>query len=427
MTFSWPPGPGFWAEEFPMRTANRTVPYLFKGIIPQHAADTDAVLNGFAAIRDAHTAGATVSAHARVYVEEDRRDDLVTAALAAPAWPSDGFVTWMQDLIGADRFSLVINNLETISPSLATGLGTFLGSLFHGWGMPLGGAELVAFAGNYAGTAFGVHEGFEDAFLTHYGPGVKLFYTWSNADFQKLTGSSDALYGDYRWLLEHGECFALEPGDALFLPRRVFHVGRQTEFSVSVAVPLYTHPDADILRLHVLPDLITSALTRSQAADLRTPSPMAAFDAGPAPVADRMATCLAAGLAAAADQAGAAVDRHLDQRWRTLLSNGGWEMVDHDLGRDTAIAAFDPEQVRAGAVASVLAPYRLLVAGTQAFLRGYEVTVDPAVLTGELVAALNAGPFTLPTDDAVLTAVRQLGATGGLTVTTRSDVEEMSA
>ncbi|MFD9418038.1 JmjC domain-containing protein [Streptomyces goshikiensis] len=44
--------------------------------------------------------------------------------------------------------------------------------------------------------------------------------------------------------MEHGECFVLEPGDGLFLPRRVFHVGMQQDtLSVSVATALYTFPE----------------------------------------------------------------------------------------------------------------------------------------------------------------------------------------
>jgi hypothetical protein len=46
-----------------------------------------------------------------------------------------------------------------------------------------------------------------------------------------------------------------------------------------------------------------------------------------------------------------------------------------------------------------------------------EVAIDPAVLTPDLVAALNAGPLTLPADQDVLATVRALGTTGGLNVT----------
>jgi hypothetical protein len=215
---------------------------------------------------------------------------------------------------GAERFSLVINNVETLSPKLAAGLGAFLGSLFEGWGMPMGGAELVAFAGNYSGTAFGVHEGYEDAFLTHCGPGVKHFYTWSNEEYQKLTGGSDPLYGDYVWLLEHGEHFVLEPGDALFLPQRVFHVGRQDEFSVSVAVPLYTYPDAAVLRQAVLPDLIESLLGAGPDTELGRPSPMADLSAGSAPVTTRLTDLATQTLAAAGKAVNSAVEHRAQQR-----------------------------------------------------------------------------------------------------------------
>ncbi|BEL05754.1 hypothetical protein Q0Z83_039450 [Actinoplanes sichuanensis] len=417
MTNAWPPGRTFWTTEFPERTNDRTTPFLFKGIVPPAAAIADDVLDGFAVIRHAHTADTGISAHARVYVGEERRDDLLDRVLAAPAWTDGGFVTWMQELVAAERFSVVINNLETISPALAAGLGHLLASLFDGWGVPLGGAELVAFAGNYSGTAFGVHEGYEDAFLTHYGPGVKHFYTWSNEEYQKLTGGQDPLYGDYLWLLDHAKHFVLEPGDALFLPRRVFHVGRQDEFSVSIAMPLYTYPDAAILRAAVLPDLLEAHLTGGPDTELGQPSPMTEFTAGTTPVTRRLTALATRTLNSAGRHAERAVERHLRQRWNTLLSNGGWEMVQDDLARAEAATAFDPNQVTAGATVAVTAPYRLIVDGDQAFLRGCEITTDPDVLTPELVTAVNTAPLTLPADDNVLTAVRALGATGGLTAT----------
>lgn len=424
MSHTWPPGPSFWAEEFPSRTNDRTTPFLFKKIVPAAAASFAAALDGFAVIRKAHVDATPISAHARVYVGEDRRDDLLGTVLVAPQWPDGGFVEWVQKLVGADRFSLVINNLETVSPFLAAGLGTFVGSLMKGWGVPMGGSEQVAFVGNYSGTAFGVHEGYEDAFLTHYGPGVKHFYTWSAEDYRKLTGDTMPLYGDYTWLLEHGEHWVLEPGDALFLPRRVFHVGRQDEFSVSIAVPVYTYPDAAILRQAVLPELIESLLPSEPDTDLGQPSPMADVDEGFAPAAHRLALLGIQALTTAADQVGAVVEHHLSQRWHTVLSNGGWEMVTDDFARDEAVAAFDPAQIVAGAQVAIPKPYRLLVHGSQAFLRGYVIPADPALLTSEIVAALNAGPITLRADDNLLTAVRSLGTTGGLTVTANAAAEQ---
>ena len=147
---------------------------------------------------------------------------------------------------------------------------------------------------------------------------------------------------------------------------------------------------------------------------------MAALDAGSSPLAQRLARLAAHTLTAAVQQADMAVTKHTRQRWHTVLSNGGWEMVEADLARAEAVAAFDSAHVTAGAEVTLTAPYRLLVTGAKAFLRGFEVAIDPTILTAELVAALNAGPTTLPENPDVVATIRALGATGGLTVTTHT-------
>ncbi|WP_327740497.1 hypothetical protein OG749_46410 (plasmid) [Streptomyces nojiriensis] len=417
-TGAWPPPRDFWTDTLPKRTAGMTRPHLFKGVVPISAANTDAVLDGFAAIRRAHAAGLEITANARVYVGEEHRPDLVDKVLAADGWPEGDFPAWMQEQVGAERFSLVLNTLESVSPPLAAGLGEFVAALLDGWGVPVGGAELVAFVGNYSGTAFGVHEGYENAFLTHYGPGTKDFYCWPAEEYRKLTGGSDPLFGDYAWLLEHGEHFALEPGDALFLPERVFHVGRQSEFSVSVAIPLYTLPDAAIARAWIAPDLLAALLASDPDAAAGQPSPMQPLTAGPDDLARRLATVTAAALTAATQQAPAAATQHAHQRWHTVLSNGGWQQTEHDLARNEAATAFTDTALTPGTSVAVRAPYRLMVTGEQAFLRGCEAPADPAVLTPDLVHRLNTGPTPLPDDPQVIAAIRTLGTTGGLTVAT---------
>ncbi|MEU9301932.1 hypothetical protein [Streptomyces sp. NPDC048269] len=423
-TGAWPPPRAFWTDTLPAKTAGMTCAYLFKGVVPAWAANAAAVLDGFAAIRRARAAGVEITANARVYVGEEERPDLVDKVLAADGWPEGGFPAWMQEQVGAERFSLVLNTLESVSPPLAEGLGEFVGALIDGWGVPAGGAELVAFVGNYSGTAFGVHEGYENAFLTHYGPGTKDFYCWPAEEYRKLTGGSDPLYGDYTWLLEHGEHFALEPGDALFLPERVFHVGRQSEFSVSVAIPLYTLPDAAIARAWIAPDLLGTVLASEPDTDAGSPSLMQSLTAGPDELASRLSTVTAAALTAAAQQAPAAAQAHAHQRWHTVLSNGGWQQTEKDLARDEAATAFAAAALTPGTSVAVRAPYQLMVTNDQAFLRGCEAPADPAVLPPDLVERLNTGRTLLPDDPKVIAAIRTLGATGGLTVTTTPEETE---
>lgn len=57
--------------------------------------------------------------------------------------------------------------------SLGAALSLLTGSELTDFGLPAGGSEQVAFMGNYSATAFGVHEGHEDAFLVHLGSGTK--------------------------------------------------------------------------------------------------------------------------------------------------------------------------------------------------------------------------------------------------------------
>jgi len=421
MSYAWPPGPDFWSEEFPAATGGRTTPHLFKGIVPAHAANPDHVLDGLRAIRQAHAEDRPSGANVRVYVGEDRRDDLVEQVLTAAAWQEGALVPWMQEIVGAERFSLMINNLETTCSEVAAGLSTFVRSTHSGWGVPLGGSEQVAFAGNYAGTAFGVHEGYEDAFLVHLGPNPKSFYCWDPKLYRDLTGGDEPKLGDYQDLLEQGEHFLLEPGDALFLPRRVFHVGTQNTFSISVAITFYTYPVTRILRKEVLPRLFDEVLADGPSgkgdAD-GIPSEMYPLAAGPDPVARAMLPIARDALAAAAPHLLDSITEVAREYWEASQSNGGWESVEVDIVRDLAAAAFDADAVRAGATVRVPAPYQLRTGTGRVYLRGLKADCEPTDLAGDLVSALALGESVIvPDDPAVIKAVRALGATGGLHLT----------
>lgn len=412
----------FWKDEFPELTAGCTSPELFKGLLEDTGIGFQDVLDGVRTLRDTRLKGSGSAAKARVYVGEDRRDDLIDTVLTAPSWPEHReFVAGMQALVGADRFSLIINNIETTSERLSAGLGLLLRSAYEHWGVPIGGAEQVAFIGNYAGTAFGIHEGYEDAFLTHMGPGTKDFYCWPAEEYKQLTGATDPVYGDYKWLLSHGKKFVLEPGDVLFLPRRVFHVGIQSEFSVSVAIPLYTYPDERLLRIEILPEVFDTAFDDDAALDV---SPMQKLSAGWHPAQARLLPLMRHVFEEAASRMDGVLASSLSHRWHSMISNGGWEVVDGDIARDHA-AGVAAQMVTAGATVRLRPPYRICVAEDDtAYLRGVRIDAPGHLLRG-LADQLNSGGQVRVSDNLSSTDLtRKLAETGGLEIQLAASPED---
>ncbi|MBF6302754.1 hypothetical protein IU459_35255 [Nocardia amamiensis] len=425
---TWPPSPEFWSTRFPAKTDGAVAPYLFKGIVPADRLGPDDVFDGLRRLRRAAAHGEPTSARIRVYVGEERRDEVIDTVLSAP-WSDEEFVAWMQNLTGAERFSLVINNLETTSQKLATVLGELIGSAHAGWGVPIGGSEQVAFAGNYAGTAFGVHEGYEDAFLVHLGPGTKHFYTWSGELYKELTGGQAPTFGDYTALLARGERHDLEPGDVLFLPRRVFHVGVQDGFSISVAIPLYTYSDTRMLALSLLPEVLESAAT-IDAAD-ETPSPMHPLTAGPGPVAAALTSAATDMLTTVSEQLGPKIAELVAARWRTLRSNGGWEAAQHDLARADAAREAAAALAAGGTHLRVAPPYTLhadpdidehLHIGVT--VRGLVLRVPESPAWGTALASLADGHTVRITSELGGDALALLLETGGIQVLTDPNAEE---
>lgn len=427
---TWPPSPEFWSTQFLQKTSGAVAPYLFKGMIPVDRLGPNDVIDGLRRLRRAATHGEPTSVRTRVYVGEERRDEAIEAVLTAP-WSGEDFVSWMQSRTGAERFSLVINNLETTSAKLTAVLGELIGAAHAGWGVPIGGSEQVAFAGNYAGTAFGVHEGYEDAFLVHLGPGVKHFYCWSGGLYQELTGGRAPTFGDYTALLERGERFDLEPGDVLFLPRRVFHVGMQSEFSISVAVPLYTYSDTRMLALSLLPTILESVVPRDIADE--KPSPMHSLATGTAPIAAALTTAAADMLATVSAQLEDKIGELVAARWRTLRSNGGWEATEHDLSRSDAARAAAAALAAGGTHLRVAEPYTLhpdpdiddsLNIGVTA--RGQVLSVPESSAWGAALAALADGQSVRITNELGGDTLALLLDTGAIQVLTESDAEDMS-
>jgi len=309
-------------DGFEEKTVNGHASYLFESILPlsEGFAGPEAVEQAFRNLAS-HAFREQTDCRIRVYDGEQRRDDLIDKAFTEPFQERETLTAFMQRLTAKERFSLVINNLEQASPRLAADFGRFIRSFFEVRGMPIGGVEQAAFCGNYAGTAFGIHEGFEHAFLCHLGPGVKDFYCWTREEYLSLAAGREPTFADdstYQALLKTGKLFVLKPGDVLYLPASVYHIGRQNEYSVSVALPFYTYPLTRFLSLRVIPDLSEKSLPF----DKEGISVLLPFS-NKNPLPGMLSQIFSNTLKHWCDND---LPEHLDFHWHRLVSNGGWEL-----------------------------------------------------------------------------------------------------
>jgi ribosomal protein L16 Arg81 hydroxylase len=384
---AWISSPEWWRGEFLEATRNGVEPYLFKKILPNEFPGPEEITNVFRLMQEMRD---VKKAHIRIYIGEEKRDDLVEKAVKSQFATDELLPDFMARLTGEKRFSLVLNRLQDWSEILTASVGSFLQSMFAQRGIPLGGSEMVVFAGNYAGTAFGVHRGFEHAFLIHLGPGKKEFHCWSEQLYEKLTGSLEPTFGDYEYLISSSEKFVLEPGDVLYLPALVFHVGRQDDFSVSVACPLYTYPIQRLLKQ------VFSTLVEQIPFDETGTSPHQNFTFSANPL-QGLASSFARSIFA--DWMQTKIPTVLDDYWFRLISNGGFDLsqtpVD-EAGYEVGLVS--PMCLEANTTLRLKIPYKICwsnhncdAGDVRVFLRGHAVTVPYSDEMIKLFKHLNDG------------------------------------
>lgn len=407
-------------NDFDKKTNNGIAPYLFENALP--------VTDGFAGPREVEEAFFALfedgfrdqtDCRARIYVGEDRRDDLVSDLYSQARKEDQRLVDFMPAYTGAQRFSLVLNNLEQASPRLAADFGLFAQTFFEARGFPIGGTEQAVFCGNYSGTAFGIHEGFEHALLCHLGPGVKNFYCWSREDYLSITDSRAPTFSEsaaFDALFEKAELFVLKPGDVLYLPAAVYHIGRQEEYSVSVALPLYTYPYTRFLAKAVLPALADATLPF----DEEGMSPYADFQdksSLEAPVTDLL-------HAVADDWFTKELPRFTSYYWNRVKSNGGWELprsLAADLLSDNDLK--DPLTLSIGERCRMRSPFIALSqtgldcppTHSRVFAAGRSVVIDAeASEVSSVCAQLNSDSGIETATPEALNILQEISRTGGV-------------
>ena len=233
-----------WWADFDQLTEAGTRPHLFRGALTDEfvqAREIDRVV--FQMRRETER-----PRRLRIYTGAERRDDLAADFLAGSS-TGDSALAAMQRHFKEQHLCFIINDFQDWSQPIAAAAADFLQGMYERSGMPPGGVELIVFAGNYTGTPFGAHRGFEHAFLAHLGPAHKRFFLWEPSSWVELTGSLDSV-ADYQPLLARATtALVLHPGDLLYLPEQWFHIGLTDQYCCSVAMGLLQPAADNLLRI----------------------------------------------------------------------------------------------------------------------------------------------------------------------------------
>ncbi|WP_421863498.1 JmjC domain-containing protein [Marinobacter adhaerens] len=352
--------PSTWVN-FRNETNGGAKPFLYKGLLPvdENCPNYAKVINSISKIPRA-TTDISQENRIRLYTGEDRRDDLLVELCRNLPYDltPDTLIRNVREFSGSDTFSLIINNFERISDELSADLGRFIQSFFGAEGMPLGGTEQVVFCGNYNSTAFGIHQGYEDAFLCHFGPGQKDFYCVDAFSYCSLTRSPEPVFCNsdtFNDVLKIADKYVLEPGDVLFLPAGIYHVGRQESFSISIALPLYTYPHSRFLSHAVLPALSSADLPF----DEEGRSELVSFSSD----MDLVRSYSGYANRTVRSWAESKISNYISSYWHTLKSNGGWELQSYSevISKESSASSERFEELKLGSLVTLHPPFLISI------------------------------------------------------------------
>lgn len=123
-------------------------------------------------------------------------------------------------------FAIMLNDCQTLSPTVWARVRDFAAGLVERTGFPLGGVDANLFAGNYRRTPFGVHTDDRDVF-TWIVEGPKRFLVWPWKQLAPLFGPEarrPRQPHDYADLRARAQRLSGRSGDLLYWPREYWHV-----------------------------------------------------------------------------------------------------------------------------------------------------------------------------------------------------------
>lgn len=196
------------------------------------------VLIGFLKKEDTHVGMKT-------YINHELRNEFIEKMVANPPKQEDSLENWSSQIVGEEKFGVILVGLEQYSNAFAEKAAEIVRPLLEVAGLPLHGLSFLFFMGNYGFTPFGVHKDAagEDGILFHLGPENKEIYTWDDPKYNSIEHHTEVFH-NVQEMLAKGEKYELKPGDAMFIPHYVYHIGNTPKFSLSFVLD-YINPPKD--------------------------------------------------------------------------------------------------------------------------------------------------------------------------------------
>ncbi len=179
------------------------------------------------------------SANVRVFIDQGRRADYEDGFFKCSINKEDTVTSWVKRLFKDHKFGIVIGQAEQFNDKVAQKCAQFFEPIFQKVGLPLGGATITFFIGNYGFTPFGVHKDMEEKSIFHFhiGPGKKEMYLWNESDYKEATGTTGSFFEPDK-IVEKAKKYTILPYDLFHLPASYYHIGYTDELSIGMALVL---------------------------------------------------------------------------------------------------------------------------------------------------------------------------------------------
>ncbi|MFJ7941155.1 hypothetical protein ACIQYG_22075 [Peribacillus sp. NPDC096622] len=186
----------------------------------------------------------------RIYVNGEAREDLEEQVLKSVPNSFSDLEQWGKDTFDNQDYLIILNRVEKWYDPIVKWCGELFQDSKGIIDERLLHLEVTYFIGNTTYTPFGVHiDEISDALHLNLGPNKRYMHLWEPDIYRKVRGSLLPLHNPGGHVLEYAKHYQINPNHWFFLPAsKYFHIGENTDFSVSLALALIKYDEDTIIK-----------------------------------------------------------------------------------------------------------------------------------------------------------------------------------